>query len=93
LVASKDLVKDIDAAKVTGGADAPSVKMVDQPWFVAIRSPVRRAGHYQCAKVPLVPEAVERAQLMLFPLVQRSGRNTDRSHLHVPLGGSSLHGR
>jgi hypothetical protein len=28
------------------------------------------AGHHQHAKVPLVPEAVERAQLMLFPLVR-----------------------
>jgi hypothetical protein len=28
-----------------------------------------RADHHQHAKVPLVPKVVERARLMLFPLV------------------------
>jgi hypothetical protein len=36
-------------------------------WFVAIQPPVMREGHDQCTKAPLVPEAVERARLMLFP--------------------------
>jgi hypothetical protein len=51
---------------------------------------VLRANHHQCAKVPLVPEAVKRTWFVLFPLVQRSGRSTDRSCQHVPLRGSSL---
>jgi hypothetical protein len=29
-----------------------------------------RACHHQCAKVPVVPEAVEHTRLMLFPLVR-----------------------
>jgi hypothetical protein len=36
-----------------------------------------RAFHHQCAKVPLVPEVMEHAWFMLFPLVQRSGRSID----------------
>jgi hypothetical protein len=51
------------------------------------------AGHHQCAKVPLLPEDMERAQLMLFPLVRWSGRSTDQSCLHIPLRGSSLRRR
>jgi hypothetical protein len=43
------------------------------------------AGHHQRPKVPLVTEVVERDRLVFFPLVRRSGRSTDRSHLHVPL--------
>jgi hypothetical protein len=30
---------------------------------------VMRADHHQRAEVPLVPEVVERTQLMLFPLI------------------------
>jgi hypothetical protein len=71
LVASTYLEKDLDAAKeVTGGAGAPSVKMADQPWFVATQAPVMTAGNIQRAKVPHVPEVVERASLVLFPLVR-----------------------
>jgi hypothetical protein len=51
---------------------------------------VMRAGHHQRTKVALVPETVEHARLMLFPLVRRLGRSTDRPRLHVPLRGSSL---
>jgi hypothetical protein len=94
LVALTYLEKDLDAAKeVTGGAGTPLVKMAGRPWFVAIQLPMMRAGHHQRAKVPLVPEALEHASLVLFPLVQRLGRSTDRSHLHVPQWGSSLRGR
>jgi hypothetical protein len=71
LVTSTDREKDLDAAKeVTGGADAPSAKMAGRPLFVAIQPRVMRAGHHQCAKVPLVPEAVECARLVLFPLIR-----------------------
>jgi hypothetical protein len=45
------------------------------------------------AKVPLIPEALEHAWLLMFPLIRQSGRSTDRSCLHVPLQGSSLRGR
>jgi hypothetical protein len=66
-----ELEKDLDAAKeVTGGADAPSVKMADPPWFVAIQPLVTRVGHHQRDKILLVPEAVERAWFMLFPLIR-----------------------
>jgi hypothetical protein len=50
-------------------------------------------SHHQCAKVPLVPEVVECTRLVLFPLIQRSGRSTDRSCQHALLRGSSLRGR
>jgi hypothetical protein len=62
LIASTDLQKDLDVVKkVTGGAGVPSVKMADQPWFVANWSPVMRADHHQRAKVPPIPEVMERA--------------------------------
>jgi hypothetical protein len=98
LVASTDLEKSLHVVKeVTGGAGAPSVKMVGQPasrpWFVANRSPVMRDNHHQCAKVPLVPEVMERTWLVLFPVVRRSGRSIDRSCLYIPPRGSSLRGR
>jgi hypothetical protein len=81
LVASTDLEKDLDAAKeVTRGADVPSVKMAgrsanspSQPATVCGHSPpppVMRASYHQHANVPLVPEGMERARLVLFPLVQ-----------------------
>jgi hypothetical protein len=102
LVASTTLEKDLDAAKeVTGGADAPSAKMADRPanspgrpTMVCGHSPpsVIRVGHHQRTKVPLVPEAVERARLVLFSLTRRLGRSTDRARLHVPLWGSYLRG-
>jgi hypothetical protein len=70
LVAMTDLEKDLDVAKeVTGGAGAPSTKMASRPWFMANQSPVMRVDHHQCANVPLVPEVMEHARLMLFPLV------------------------
>jgi hypothetical protein len=70
LVTSTELEKNLDATRdVTGGAGTPMVKMAGHPWFVAIRATVRRAGHHQRAKIPLVPEVMERAQLMVFPLV------------------------
>jgi hypothetical protein len=101
LIASIDIQKDLDATKeVTGGAGAPSTKMASRPanspgrpWFVANQSPVKRVDHHQRAKVPPVLEVMERAQLVVFPLVRRLGRGTDRSRLHVPLWGSSLRGR
>jgi hypothetical protein len=94
LVALTDLQEDLDAAKeVTGGTGTPSAKMAGWPWFVANRSPVMRADHHQRAKVPPIPEIVEHDRLVLFPLVRRLGRSTDRSRLHVPLWGSSLRGR
>jgi hypothetical protein len=79
LVASIDLEKDLYATReVTGGANAPLVKMIGrptnslagQPWFVAIWPPMRRDGHHQCAKVPLVPKVVEHARLVLFSLIR-----------------------
>jgi hypothetical protein len=98
LVASIDLEKTLDAMKeVIGGAGVPSVKMAGRPtplagrpWFVANQSPVMRANHHQRAKVPPVPKVVERARLMIFPLIRRLGRSTDWSLLNVPLWGSSL---
>jgi hypothetical protein len=50
----------------------PSAKMASRPaghglW--PFSPPVRRAGHDQHAKVPLVPEAMERAWIVLFPVV------------------------
>jgi hypothetical protein len=78
LVASTDLEKALNAVKeVTRGAGPPSVKMAGRPanspgqpvMVVADRSPMMRADHHQRAKVPLVPEVMERTQLMLFPLV------------------------
>jgi hypothetical protein len=44
--------------------------LASRPWFVATRLPVRMAGHHQRAKVPPIPEVVEHAQLMLFPLIR-----------------------
>jgi hypothetical protein len=74
LVASKDLVRALDAAKeVTRGASAPSAKMAGRPWFVGIQPfppPIMRGSHHQHAKVPIMPEATERAWFILFPLVQ-----------------------
>jgi hypothetical protein len=62
LIALAYLQKDIDAAKeLTGGASVPLPKMASQPWFVANRSPVMRADHHQCAKVPPIPKVVEHA--------------------------------
>jgi hypothetical protein len=78
LVASIDLEKDLDAAKeVTGGVGMPSVKMAgrptplaSRPWFVVNWSLAMRADHHQHAKVPPVPDVMECARLMLFPLVR-----------------------
>jgi hypothetical protein len=70
LVSSTDLEKDLEVAKeVTGGAGVPSTKMASwlanplagRPWFAAILSPMMRANNHQCAKVPLILEAIERA--------------------------------
>jgi hypothetical protein len=75
LVASTDLEKSLHVVKeVTGGAGAPSVKMVGQPasrpWFVANRSVVIRADHDQHAKVPPIPKVMQRFRLVLFPLIR-----------------------
>jgi hypothetical protein len=46
-----------------------STPLAGQPWFVANQFPVMRAEHHQRAKVPPLPEVVEHARLMLFPLI------------------------
>jgi hypothetical protein len=102
LVASTNLQKDLDTAKgVTGGASAPSAKMVGRSdrslsWSAMVcgqlvphdegRSPPTRQGSP-------VPKVVDHARFELFPLVRPLGRSTDWSRLHVPLRGSSLRGR
>jgi hypothetical protein len=70
LVMSRDLEKDLDATKeVNRGTNTPSAKMA----MVCGHSTPRdegQASHHQRAKVPLVPEAMERAWLMVSPLTE-----------------------
>jgi hypothetical protein len=69
LVTSTDLEKTFDVAKITGGVGTPLGKSTNRSWFVANRSPVIRADHHQCTKVPPIPEDLERTLLLLFPLI------------------------
>jgi hypothetical protein len=81
LVASTDLERVLDAAKeFTEGVGVPSVKMAGRPpnspgrlamdFHQSPPPPMMKATHHQHAKVPLVPEVVERTWFALFPLVQ-----------------------
>jgi hypothetical protein len=102
LIPSTYQQKDLDAAKeVTRGAGAPSANMAGRlanspgrPAMVCGQSVPHGEGQSPpaCHCSP-VPEVVECARLVLFPLVQQLGRSTDRSRLHIPLWGYSLQGR
>jgi hypothetical protein len=72
-----------------------------RPLFLVIQPPVMRASHHQCAKVPLVPEVMERAWLTIrkehrsvMPTHPTTGiltlkKVTIRCQIMVPLSSSN----